>query len=316
MKPSIALSNPHEKCVTFYWDETPEYYLGYRFVEGEPMISDQPVVGYESQPVPQRIDPPEITAQVVQHPPGSAWRKEWLSAWSEQDHSLPIQLSFRLSGEDNAHVLCIDNERQQQREFYFQPFSQGVRIWARLTAHQAIKGSYCLQQCLRFTGMYNAEWRKLIAHMPFLSELDMQAMGHANGTLTYARRDRQWVSFPVQHVIYPAKTGFENRPEPQGEYVDHGLIVRETPDRVLAPDWYWERVAPDAAWVQMTCGMYWERTAYLSNRHPADCVHSWIDFGPLAEGQTRTIQGVVYFIEGSKDDLLELWERDFKDKLV
>jgi hypothetical protein len=63
----------------------------------------------------------------------------------------------------------------------------------------------------------------------------------------------------------------------------------------------------------MTGGMYWERTAWVSNRHPADCIHASIDFGPLAAGQSRTLHGVVYFIEGSKDDLLTLWQSDFKD---
>lgn len=31
------------------------------------------------------------------------------------------------------------------------------------------------------------------------------------------------------------------------------------------------------------------------------------DVKPLSMGQTRTVFGVVYFIEGSKDDLLALW---------
>jgi hypothetical protein len=83
-----------------------------------------------------------------------------------------------------------------------------------------------------------------------------------------------------------------------------------SPSLQLAPPEYWERVAPLAAWVPVTCGMYWERTAYLSNRHPTDCVHAWIDFGPLKAGQPRTLQGVVYYLSGSKDDLLKLWQRD------
>ena len=152
-----------------------------------------------------------------------------------------------------------------------------------------------------------------MAHTPFLSELDMQAMGNANGTLTYARRDNEWFSFPVQHVVYPTHVAFANTRESQGDYVDHGLIVRETPSRQLAPAKYWDRVAPGAVWKQITSGMYWERTAYISNRHPADCVHALIDFGPLAAGESRTLQGAVYFIEGSKDDLLALWQLDFKE---
>jgi hypothetical protein len=311
MNPSIALSNPKEQCLTFFWNEMPDFYIGYRFMEGEPEIANQPAAGYEKHPTVKYTSPPTITAGMGSRSLYSSEKKGWEDAYLEQNPLLPVQISFWRSREGVANVSCSQNEGKQQLELVLQPFSFGISMWARLTTFQPIIGSYSLQQCLRFTGMFNGDWRKEIAHIPFLSEFDMQAMGNPNGTLTYARRDQKWFRFPVQHVVYPAITVYERPTDGQSEQVDHGLIVRETASRQLAPASYWERVAPNAAWEQMTCGMYWERTANISNRHPADCAHAWIDFGPLEAGQSRTLQGVVYYIEGSKDDLLALWQRDF-----
>ena len=313
MKPSIVLSNPQERCVTFYWDEMPNDYLGYRFCEDTPTCTDQPIAGYETQPQTKAIEPPGMEAILTGQSSSHNRKNDWRIAYSEKKPNGVNQLSFRLSTEGVANVQWIEEERQQQCEWFFQPFAHGVRIWAKLTTLTDIKGSYCLQQCLRFTGMYNAVWRQVVAHTPFLSELDMQAMGNANGTLTYARRNNQWFPFPVPYVVFPTCPDVVNAFGSQEDLVDHGLIVRESPSHQVAPAKYWELVAPDASWDQMTSGMYWERTACISNRHPADCVHAWIDFGPLAAGQSRMLQGIVYFIEGSKDDLLALWQSDFQD---
>jgi hypothetical protein len=57
--------------------------------------------------------------------------------------------------------------------------------------------------------------------------------------------------------------------------------------------------------------MYWERTAYVTNRHPADCLHALVDFGPLAKGEERTVRGKFYLVEGNRDDLLAVWKEDF-----
>jgi hypothetical protein len=311
-EPTIALSNPQEQCVTFLWNEMPENYLGYRFLEGQPAIFDQPLAGYDNQPVAQGFNLPDRITQTINQPPSPHWKREWRYAYSEQNRQAPNQLSFHISDQGIAHLSYVINGGQGQVQFVFQPFPQGVRMWATLTTHTAIPGSFCLQQCLRFTGMYNGKWRQEIAHTPFLSELDMQAMGNANGSLTFARRSNQWSSFPVQHVVYPTNRDFPSISKSQGDRVDHSLIVRQTPSRQLAPASYWEQVAPNATWDQFTSGMYWERTAYISNRHPADCLHAWIDFGPLEARQSRTLRGSVYFMEGSKDDLLALWQQNFQ----
>ena len=50
---------------------------------------------------------------------------------------------------------------------------------------------------------------------------------------------------------------------------------------------------------------------YFVGYRSADCIHSGIDFGPLNAGAFRTVQGKFYWIEGTKDDLLASWQKDF-----
>ena len=71
-------------------------------------------------------------------------------------------------------VAVFDPEK---REIYFRPVEDGVQMWMRLNTRAPIEGSYLVQQCLRFTGAQNWSLRRHIARAPFLSELDVQAMG-------------------------------------------------------------------------------------------------------------------------------------------
>ena len=311
MNPSVVLSNPQEQCVTFYWDEMPNYYVGYRFWEGTPKVTDRPIISRDTQMQATIKRLPTLGNVTTSQSSNQSWKNNWQNTYFERDANRANPLSFKLSTDGVAHIKYF-GEKTHQYEWYFQPFPQGVRIWAKLTANTEIKGSFCLQHCLRFTGMFNAKWRQAIAHTPFLSELDMQAMGNANGTLTYARRHNEWFSFPVQYVVFPTCVKAVSPFDSNGDLVDNGLIVRESPKRDMAPAWYWELAAPNTSWDQITSGMFWERTVCISNRHPADCIHTWVDFGPLAAGQSRTVRGVVYFIEGTKDDILALWQNDFK----
>ncbi len=251
---------------------------------------------------------PEKPESVV--PPSQSWKPNWLINYDSPASQASSSLHFHLFADGSAECRVV--EESQQQEFIFHPVPDGIRIQLRFTTHQAIRNSYCLQQCLRFTGQYNAEWRRSVAYVPFLSELDMQAMGNPNGTLTYALRDHQWFNFPVPHSVYPVLPISLDLPGLIRERIDNGLIIRETPDRSRAPASYFEKVASGASWDQITTGMFWERTVLVSNRHPADCLHAWVDIGPLEPEQTRTLHGKIYFIEGSKEDLLAHWREDFE----
>jgi hypothetical protein len=46
-------------------------------------------------------------------------------------------------------------------------------------------------------------------------------------------------------------------------------------------------------------------------QHPADCLHSGVDFGPLEAGEACTLQGKFYWLERTKDDLFEIWSEEF-----
>ena len=306
LTPKIILSNADEQCLSFYWDGMPGIYLGYRFFESMPLSQDMPHFGYPRQPRAKWGEFPALDLDAPLLPWESAWGTGWTAFYDERALDACQPLSFRSFADGSAWCAWQENDGRQKYTFYFQPDPNGVRIWFRLATTETLPASYCVQQCLRFTGRLNDPWRQNVAHVPFLSEFDMQAMGNPNGTLTYARRDGQWLNFPVPQVRYQTFSQ-----PPGAEAVDHGLVVRETPARLLAPASYFQQVAPDAEWEQIAAGMYWERTALISNRHPADCLHAWLDFGPLEAGESRTLHGKVYFLVGSKDDLLARWQSDF-----
>jgi hypothetical protein len=305
----VVLSIPSEQCLTFAWRERPTDYVGYRCVEGAPLVLAD-AVDYSGQPaahwphMPARDDHAPVLAR------DDHWRDHWLTEYAEADPAAPVQLSFRAGADGAAWCTCVTGAQRQ--EFHFQPVSDGIELRLRFSTDLPIDGGYCLQQCLRFTGRMNMAWRRAIAQTPYFSELDLQAAGGANLTLTHARRGGEWFNFPVQHVAYPTRAGLPV-PALSAEPIDHGLIVRESFTRGYAPPNYWAEAAPGSSWDQIVAGLYWERTAYVSNRHPADCVHAVLDVGPLAAGQSRTLHGKVYFLEGSKDDLLARWRQDFPE---
>ncbi len=303
------LSNPAEHCLTFL-PEDAGYYIGYRFLEGEPMLLTTRL-SHPTQPPPRWGGFPEAAKDRPVLPRAEGWIANWLASYDTPEAGAAVRLSFRAYADGTA--WCLAAEKDQQREFFFQPVSDGIQVWLRFTTTASIPHSCCIQQCLRFTGHTNAAWRRAVAFTPFLSEFDMQAMGHPNGTLTCARRDRQWFQFPLPYSAYPVQPASLGWPGLTGEPLDSGLILRQTPDRKQAPASYFQKVAPGAAWDQLVAGMYWERTVFVSNRHPADCIHAWLDVGPLEAGQARTLHGKIYFMEGSRDDLLEHWQRDFQD---
>ena len=292
MKPTVVLSSTLAQSVTFFWLERPDFYVGYRFMEHDPEIRPGPLPDIDKGPAcpPGEMPGPDDQGLLEDYNP---WDKEWFASYEEEDASNPIQLRFRAYRDGTAWASGLDNQGKQERTFFFRPVQDGVSLRMQLTSSEPIPGSFAVQQCLRYSGRTNHPWRHVIACVPFLSEYDLQAQINPNETLTFGRRDGKWLKFPVPWTVFRTVGGAApvNR-ECEGE-IDHGLIVRESPDGKYAS------------------GMYWERTVYVSNRHPADCLHASVDFGPLEAGQSRTVHGKFYFIEGTKDRLLEKWRQDF-----
>jgi hypothetical protein len=223
----------------------------------------------------------------------------------------PLQLRFRCAPDGSATISVVENGGLQERSWRFIPEDNGVRIWMTLQTQEPLPGAYIVQQCLRFTGGIGYGFGRTVATVPFLSELLMQALGNANGTLTWARTSSRWQPFPVPFTRYHTEAGSGVYENSAGK-VDQGLIIRESAPRDQAPASYWRSVAPDATWETWSAGMYWQRAAAISNRHPADCLHVHVDCGPLEAGETRTVMGKFYWIEGTKEDLLDIWQQEFQ----
>jgi hypothetical protein len=305
MRPVVFLSNPREQCVTFFWKEHPQYTIGYRFLESTPVTYPEPAPEDASCPTCRQEGFPETGETSPEAGIALPEGKNWYMDYTEENPADPFQLSFRTFSDGSARCKIQENGGAQEREMFFRPAADGAWMWLKMTTREEIPGSFLVQQCLRFTGTFNAEWRQEVAHIPLLSELDMQAAGRPNATLTYVRQGEKWLSFPVQHTV------FSTILQSSGAPLDHGLILRESVSKEEAPAAYWSKFAAGVEWRQVSAGMYWERTARVSNRHPADCLHADVDFGPLHAGQSRILHGRFYFLEGAKDELLQRFHRDF-----
>lgn len=292
MKPTVVLSSTLARSVTFFWRERPDPYIGYRFMEHDPEMRPAPLPDIDRGPTCALGDMPEPEERGLLEE-FDPWDREWFASYDEADSSNPIQLRFRAYRDGSAWARGLDNEGKQTRELFFKPVDDGVLLWMRLTSPEPIPGSFAVQQCLRYSGKTNHPWRHVIACVPSLSEFDLQASHNPNETLTFCRRDGEWLKFPVPWTIFRTAGGAAPVGGECAGEIDHGLIVRESLDGTCSS------------------GMYWERTVYVSNRHPADCLHASVDFGPLDAGDSRTVHGKFYFLEGPKDEILERWQQDF-----
>ncbi len=293
MKPCVVLSNAKQQCVTFFWKENPSFYVGYRFIEHEPETLPTPLSEIETLPAALSVARPDLNKAMLPNEEADPWNKVWKASHVENDIGDGTKLSFTTFSDGAAFCWSVDNRSGQRREFFFEPTEDGVYLWMSLTTQTPITGAFCVQQCLRFTGSTNVEWRRQVACAPSLSEFDIQARGNPHETLTFVRKSNDWMKVALPHTCYHTPPGVALFKAKSGGEIDHGLIVRESLEK------------------NSCAGMYWERTAYVSNRHPADCVHAAVDLGPLDSGGSRTVQGKVYFIEGTKDDLLAKWREDF-----
>ena len=293
MHARVVLSGADAQCATFFRPDQPDLYVGYRFIEHDPEMCPQPLSGHDRQPVARREQDPVGPCSPLPDDEANPWDKGWTAAYDEANPDDDIQLKFNACADGSARASGQDLGGRIEREFHFEPVEDGVLMWMKLTTSEDLPGACAVQQCLRFSGTTAVEWRRQVAQASPLSEYDLQSSSQPNDTLTWVRQRGDWLNLPVpQTVLYTPGSRALVAPRGSGE-ADHGLIVRQARDASLA------------------AGMYWERTAYLSNRHTADCVHSAVDFGPLAAGDSRTLRGRFYLIEGNKDALLSRWEEEF-----
>ncbi len=61
----------------------------------------------------------------------------------------------------------------------------------------------------------------------------------------------------------------------------------------------------------MVMGIAWDSYISVQGHNPWHCMHLSVRVGPLKQGETKTIRGKLYLFEGTKEDCLNKYRRDF-----
>ncbi len=290
----IFLSEKKATCVTFVHPGDVDHYIGYRIVEHKPEITDQPISGYENQPHRKKDQIPDIPENTVAGPlkPRGTYNQEWLTQYQNE------RLYFRSYKNGIAHFRYKETEGLY-RVIIMKAVSDGVEIFLWLESENEILGSYIIQSCFRLSGDTNSKWRHGMAIVPELSEYDLWSTGDTL-SLTYIIRNGKWeqVDAIKEKIIYYTSESIPffqilSQKVDNNYIVPHGLIIRESIDS------------------NNVAGMYWDRTVKISNHHPADCLHAYVDLGPVKAGERNIVHGKMYWFRGNQNDLLTHWRKDF-----
>ncbi len=231
-----------------------------------------------------------------------------------------LEKQFAKNPEVFVHTVEVNKEAwaPQVWKYYIVPVEDGFELlWVVMTKDKGLNEFYVAQQCFRMSGKTNVPWRRKIAETPAFSEYDLWSQQESAGTprtaLTFVRRAGTWQPIPPisQHVVCRTSTGLAMDilrsdgdikkivgMEPYGPSkfepdIDCGLIIRTSSD----DEW--------------ACGLYWECTSHVSNHHPADCFHSFVNLGPLAPNSKRAIRGRIYWMKIPKIELFDRWQKEF-----
>jgi hypothetical protein len=291
---NLFFSEIRATCVTFVRPGDIDHYIGYRIVEYKPEITDYPISNYGGQPKRKNYPPPSIPDTTLLGPtiPEGMYTKEWLTKHQSE------RRYFRSYNNGVAYFRYKENEGLY-RVVVLKAVADGVEIWAWLESEEEIAGSFIVQACFRLSGDTNSPWRHGMAIVPELSEYDLWSTGDTL-SLTYVRKKDEWqnVEPKKEKITFYTSAGLEHLQQQQitiddNLIVPHGLIIRESIDGTSV------------------AGMYWDRTVKVSNHQPADCLHAYVDLGPVKPGAKKIVHGKIYWFNGNKDDLLRHWQKDF-----
>ena len=209
----------------------------------------------------------------------------------------------------------------QDWTFYMAPAADGIdMLWVVATRETGLNDFYVAQQCFRMSGHTNEEWRKKIALTPAFSEYDLWAQQEKDGvpltSRSYVRIQNAWAKLPAdkQHTVGRTPLGLRMDTERTNgnlksldgiEPYGPSLFVPPI-DSGLAARW-----GTAGEWVT---ALYWDRTTHITNHHPADCLHAFVNLGPLPPRSKRAIRGKIYWVDASQDRLYRLWEDVFAEK--
>ncbi len=222
------------------------------------------------------------------------------------------------------YTVDVSNKKNwapQTWTYYIVPVADGFDVlWVITTAETGLNEYYVAQQCFRFSGRTNSKWRRVIAEAPDFSEYDLwkvQDDGNKPRTsLSFVRRGNRWESIlPMkEEVVCRTPAGLKLDTARSGG--DLAKIADMKPSFTRQGSAHFEadidcglitRSDVNDKWV---CGIYWDRTTHISDHHAADCLHTYVNIGPVPPHGKRAIQGKIYWMKTSKDELFTYWQKD------
>ena len=237
---------------------------------------------------------------------------------TEEAEALEKQYASRPGVHVHGAEVTDKSWAKQNWTFYIAPRSGGFDLlWVVAAGEVGLNEFYVAQQCFRMSGKTNREWRQKIALTPAFSEYDhwaeQEASDEARTSLSHVRRNGRWEALPAvdEHVVCRTPAGVTmDTGRSGGDMSRIDGMAPYDPSQFL-PDvdcGMATRADKDGRW---NCGLFWERATHVSNHHPADCLHLFVNLGPLSAHGKRAIRGRIYWMEGSKDDLFARWEEEF-----
>jgi len=209
--------------------------------------------------------------------------------------------------------------------FYIVPLVDGFDLlWMIETGNIGLNDCYSVQQCFRMTGRANEAWRKTVAESPAFSEYDLwqeqSRLNQPRTSLSWVVRNGLWQPIPPidAHVVCRTALGLQidldrsggdlaRIPSMEPPFQANTVSTFEPPiDDGLAA-----RCDREGNWLN---ALWWENTTHISNHHPADCLHSFVNLGPLAANSKRALRGRIYWARMTKDELLARWRMDAAPK--
>ncbi len=237
-----------------------------------------------------------------------------------QDKANQLQQDFASRPGVYIHERKVREEgwAPQDWTYYFVPVQDGFELlWVIETHEKGVNEFYSVQQCFRMSGETNIDWRREIAETPAFSEYDLWAQQTAESnektSLSYVRRNGTWEVLPAidQHVVCRTPLGLELDKKRSGGNLDKITGLEPYGPSLFEPDvdcGLATRVNQEGTWV---CALYWDRTTHITNHHPADCIHSFVNLGPIPPQGKRSIRGKIYWMESSKRELYSKWQDEF-----
>lgn len=210
--------------------------------------------------------------------------------------------------------------------YYIVPVADGFEmLWVVTTKDNGLNEYYAAQQCFRMSGETNEQWRHKIAKTPAFSEYDLWAEQEAGGlpktSLSFVRRNNRWEAMPAirSHIACRTPLGVKmDAARSGGDLAKLADMFSYEPyaNEPYAPSRFEDdidcgpatRSNLEDSWV---CALYWEGTTHVNNHHPADCLHSVVNLGPIRPHSKRAIRGKIYWMKASKDELFALWQKEF-----